>query len=206
MSLPALTAKEERIYRFIRVYFHRHRRPPSYVEIQEEFGYRNASSVQDFLAQLRAKGYIRAPIGANRKRAIELVQDESPDLATVPLEGVVAAGRLSEAISVRDFVEVPRDMLRAGGEYFALTVKGDSMIGDCILDGDIALIRRQGEAANGQTVVALVDSEATIKKYFRREAHVDLVPANPAYEAIRVGEGRELRILGVLVGVIRRLE
>ncbi|MSR84605.1 MAG: repressor LexA [Candidatus Latescibacteria bacterium] len=206
MSRPALTAGEKRIYQFICAYVLRHRRPPTYQEIREEFGYRHPSSIQDFLVRLRDKGYIRVPIGANRKRAIEVVETESSELASIPLEGAVAAGRLSEAISVHDFIDVPRSMLRAGAEYFALKIQGDSMIGDCILSGDIALIRRQEQAENGQTVVALVGSEATIKRYYRRERHIELQPANPAYETIRVDEGAEVRILGVLVSVIRHLE
>ncbi len=206
MNQPALTEKEERIYQFIRDYAHQYRRPPTYEEIRTRFGYRHTSSIQDFLVQLRDKGYIRVPIGANRKRAIEVVESESSELATVPLEGTVAAGRLSEAVNIRDYIEVPRSMLRAGGEYFALRVKGDSMIEDCILSGDIALIRRQQQAENGQTVVALVDNEATIKKYFRRRRHIELVPANPNYEAIRIGEDTSIAILGVLVSIIRHLE
>lgn len=206
MNQPALTAKEERIYQFIRDYARQFRRPPTYEEIRRKFGYRQVSSIQDFITQLRDKGYIRVPIGANRKRAIEVVEAESSELATVPLEGTVAAGRLSEAVNIRDFIEVPRSMLRAGGEYFALRVKGDSMIEDCILSGDIALIRRQQQAENGQTVVALVGSEATIKKYYRRKRHLELVPANPNYEAIRIEEDTPFAILGVLVSIIRQLE
>lgn len=209
MNQVPLTEKENRIYSFIKTYFEEHQRPPTYQEIQKEFSYSAISTVQDFLSQLRTKGYIRAPFGENRKRAIELVDfngAESDAVAQLPLLGKVAAGRPIEAIETRDYVEVPRSLLRQGGEYFALTVKGDSMIEDCILEGDYVVIKRQASAANGQTVVAIVDNQATIKRFYQRKTHVELHPANPNYDIIMVEPHSEFKILGVLSSVIRRLE
>lgn len=206
MGLPPLTDKERRIYDFISSYFDEFERPPTYAEIREQFGYKHNSSVQDFINQLRAKGYIKAPIGSNRKRAIELVtRKHISDVELVPLEGVVAAGRLTEAVHNRDYIEVPRTLLKSGVDYFALKVKGDSMVDECIRDGDWVVIRRQSIAHNGQTVVALVDqSEATIKKYYKRKEHIELVPANPNYATIKVKQSSDFKILGVLSNVIRR--
>jgi repressor LexA len=209
MTPTALTDKEQRIYGFIKTYFQEHSRPPTYQEIQKEFSYSAISTVQDFLSQLKTKGYIRAPFGENKKRAIELVDFSTADTDAVmqlPLLGKVAAGRPIEAIETRDYVEVPRSLLRPGGEYFALTVKGDSMIEDCIMDGDYVVIKRQASAANGQTVVAIVDSQATIKRFYQKKSHVELHPANPNYDVIHVEPHSEFKILGVLSSVIRRLE
>ena len=206
--MPPLTEKEERIYNFISSYFDEYNRPPTYSEIKDKFNYRNNSSIQDFINQLRAKGYIKVPIGSNKKRAIELVTKKKiSDIELVPLEGRVAAGKLTEAINNRDYVEIPRSLLRSGTEYFALQVKGDSMIEDCIMDGDLVIIKKQNIANNGQTVVALVDNtEATIKKYFKRKTHIELIPANPNYDVIKIEQNQEFKILGVLASVIRRLE
>ena len=208
MSLIPLTEKEERVYEFLTEYYEAKHRPPTYAEIRDHFGYKNNSSVQDFITQLRMKGYIKVPIGANKKRAIEIVsQKRISDVELVPLEGSVAAGVLTEAVNNRDYVEIPRNLLKSGVEYFALKVKGDSMIEDCIMDGDLVVIRRQSHAENGQTVVALVDqSEATIKRYYKRKGHIELVPANANYNVIHIAPETEIKILGVLASVIRRFE
>jgi repressor LexA len=207
MSLPSLTEKEKRVYDFIKVYFKKNNRPPTYNEIQEKFDYSAISTVQDFISQLKQKGYIKAPIGANRKRAIELVKDyEISDVERLPLLGKVAAGYPIEAVENREYVDIPRSLLRRGVEYFALTVKGDSMIEDCIMDGDYVVIKRQANAENGETVVAIVDNEATIKRYYQRKGHVELHPANPKYNVIHVAPHSDFKILGVLASVIRRLD
>ncbi len=207
MSLPSLTEKEQRIYDYIKFYFDQNNRPPTYHEIQDQFEYSAISTVQDFISQLRVKGYIKAPIGANRKRAIELVRDyEDSDVERLPMLGKVAAGYPIEAVENREFVDVPRSLLRSGVEYFALTVKGDSMIEDCIMDGDYVVIKRQANAENGDTVVAIVDNEATIKRYYHRKSGVELHPANPKYSVIHVSPLSEFKILGVLASVIRRLD
>lgn len=135
-------------------------------------------------------------------RSIENFQETT----SIPLEGKVAAGKLTEAVRSNESVEVPKNMLKPGAEYFALTVKGDSMIEDCIMEGDLVVIKRQHSALNGQTVVALVEDEATIKKYYRRHGKIELHPANPHFQIITVPENKEFKILGVLASVIRRLD
>ena len=124
----------------------------------------------------------------------------------IPHEGKVAAGKLTEAVRSPESVQVPRHLLKPGAAYFALTVKGDSMIEDCIMEGDLVVIKRQHSAQNGQTVVALVNDEATIKRYYRRPDKIELHPANPSFDVITVPADKEFKILGVLASVIRRLE
>ncbi len=130
-----------------------------------------------------------------------------PTSAVLPLVGRVAAGAPIEAIEQQQMVEVPATMLKSG-EHFVLQVCGDSMIEDGILEDDLAIIRKQGSANNGQTVVALIDNAATIKKYFRYTDRVELHPANPAYAPIVVqqNEPHDFKIEGILVGVIRNLD
>lgn len=120
----------------------------------------------------------------------------------IPMAGVVAAGLPIEPVEQSEWVEVPPSMVRSG-ETFALRVKGESMIEDGILPGDLVVIRKQSTAQNGQTVVALVNREATIKTYFKRARHIELHPANVAMKPFVVTPADELTIEGVLVGVIR---
>lgn len=202
-----LTPKEQKVLSFIKSYSEKHGYAPTYAEIQEKFHYSAVGSVQQFIKQLVAKGHLRVPLGDSKKRAIEVVEvGDSSDLMAIPLEGQVAAGRLTEAVRQSEALEVPRSFLKTGHEYFALRVKGDSMIEDCILDGDLVVIRRQPTASNGQTVVALVDDEATIKRYYKRRDHIELHPANPQFDVIQVKSNKEFKILGVLASVIRKLE
>jgi repressor LexA len=201
-----LTRKEIAVLNFIRTYHSRHGVCPTYAEIQNALDYKAISSIQQFVAQLVGKGYLKAPLGSNRKRGLELSERESADMIEIPLEGKVAAGRLTAAVQNRERIAVPKYMLRSGVEYFALRIKGDSMAGDCILDGDLVVIRRQATAQNGQTVVALVDDEATIKRFRKTKTHIELHPANPHYEVIRIEAGRDCQILGILSSVIRQLE
>jgi repressor LexA len=124
--------------------------------------------------------------------------------ASVPLLGEVAAGRPLEPFEQPEPTEIPPSLLR-GGENFALRVRGDSMIDEGIHDGDIVIVRRQTTAENGQTVVAMVEGETTIKKYYRRGGRVELHPANPQVSPIVVEWG-DLHIRGVVVGLIRRFQ
>lgn len=120
----------------------------------------------------------------------------------IPMAGVVAAGSPIEVVTQSEWVEVPPGMVRTG-ETFALRVKGESMIEDGILSGDLVVVRKQSTAQNGQTVVALVNREATIKTYFKRARHIELHPANAALRPLVVTPADEFAIEGVLVGVIR---
>ena len=116
--------------------------------------------------------------------------------------GIVAAGNPIEPILQAELVEVPPSMLQTG-ENFALQVKGESMLDEGILPGDLVIIHKQRTARNGQTVVALVNQEATIKKYYRKEQQVELHPANASMVPIVVSPSDEFVIEGVLIGVIR---
>jgi len=120
----------------------------------------------------------------------------------IPMVGVVAAGNPIEPILQAELVEVPPSMLQSG-ENFALRVKGESMLDEGILPGDLVIIHKQRTARNGQTVVALVNQEATIKKYYRKEQRVELHPANASMDPIVVSPSDEFVIEGVLIGVIR---
>ena len=125
--------------------------------------------------------------------------------AEIPMAGIVAAGSPIEPVPQSESIEVPPSMLR-GGETFALRVKGESMKEDGILSGDLVIVRKQATARNGQTVVAIVNHEATIKIFHRKEGHIELHPANAAMKPILVSSEDEFRIQGIVAAVIRHFE
>jgi repressor LexA len=133
---------------------------------------------------------------------VSVVLDQLRRNTAVPMAGLVAAGSPIEPVPQSELVDIPPSMLR-GGETFALTVKGESMKDDGILPGDLVVVRKQATAKNGQTIVALVNREATIKTYFKKDRHIELHPANETMQPIIVQPSDEFQIEGVLIGVIR---
>ncbi|HET7057308.1 MAG TPA: transcriptional repressor LexA [Nitrospiraceae bacterium] len=123
----------------------------------------------------------------------------------LPMLGLVAAGTPIETVPQSELVEVPASMIRRG-ETFVLRVKGQSMQEDGILSGDLVVVQKQSTARNGQTVVALVNREATIKKYYRKETRIELHPANAAMQPIFVEPEDEFTIEGLVIGVIRHCQ
>lgn len=123
----------------------------------------------------------------------------------IPMAGIVAAGSPIEPVPQSELIEVPPSMLR-GGDTFALRVKGESMKEEGILSGDLVIVRKQAMARNGQTVVAIVNREATVKVFQRKVRHIELHPANAAMTPIIVRAHDDFRIEGVVIGVIRHCE
>jgi repressor LexA len=133
---------------------------------------------------------------------VQVVLDRLGRSSEIPMAGVVAAGVPIEPVPQSELIDVPPSMLR-GGDTFALRVKGESMKEDGILPGDLVVVKKQATAQNGQTVVALVNHEATIKTYFNRDSHIELRPANAAMQSIIVRPSDTFHIEGILIGVIR---
>ena len=195
----ALTKQQSRVYSFLETYLRRKGRPPSYQEIQDYFGFRSLNSVVKHLKQLERKGYLESPWG-NQKRAFRLLPLRTT-AATIPFLGRVAARAPIEAVEMAEAVEVPESLL-AGGNNFALQVQGESMVDEGIRDGDVLIIRKQDHADNGQTVVAQIEGEATIKKFYQRDDRVELRPANEELKPLIV-PAEKVEIIGVVVGLFR---
>ena len=177
---------------------------PSFEEIAHHFGYSSLATVHEHLSNLERKGYIRKSY--NESRSIELVKaEEGSPAVELPLLGAVAAGLPIEAISQSETLVVPPDMIRRGRDNYALKVQGDSMIDEQIRDGDYIVVSSQESAENGQMVVALVGGEAaTVKKLYREPGNrIRLQPANAGMTPILV-DARDVRVQGVVVGVIRK--
>lgn len=197
--MSPLTPKQKRVLEFIDEYVTANGYPPSQQEIARAFGFRSLGTVQNYLVRLEREGALSREW--NARRGMRLV---SPKIngTELPLVGRVAAGRPIEAINTPDNLDVPASMVTRG-ENFVLRVQGDSMIGDGILDGDYVVVRKQADASNGQTVVALINGEATVKRFYRRDDSIELHPANPAMTIIHVAKDENFHIEGIVVGVIR---
>ncbi|HEY3010671.1 MAG TPA: transcriptional repressor LexA [Micromonosporaceae bacterium] len=211
LAAAELTSRQRRILEFIRDWVEQYGYPPSVREIGEAVGLVSPSSVAYQLKELEKKGLLRRD--PNRPRAVdvrtpgELVDDEAaraarPTPAYVPVVGRIAAGGpiLAEQ-SIEDVFPLPRELV-GEGTLFLLQVKGDSMTEAAICDGDWVVVRQQPTANNGEIVAAMLEGEATVKTYRRREGHVWLMPQNPAFEPIA---GDEATILGRVVAVLRRI-
>lgn len=196
-----LTEKQQAFLSYLSGYIRQWGSSPSFNEIRENFGFASYNTVTNYLKILERKGYIRLPAEKNRKRAIEVISPVETNRFEIPLLGKVAAGRPIEAIEDERPIEIPPSMT-AGGDHFVLQVAGDSMEDDGILDGDFVVVKRQPTAENGQTVVALMENEATVKRYYRKNGQVELRPAHKGMKSIMVSAG-DLRIKGRVVGVIR---
>jgi len=196
-----LTDKQKDFLAYVSRYIEEWGISPSFDEICSYFGYSSYNTVTTYLKTLERKGYIRLPRKKNQKRAIKVISPVETRRFEFPLLGRVAGGKPIETIEDVDVIEVPPSMI-GSGDYFVLQVKGDSMKEDGILDGDFVVVRKQPTAQKGETVVALVNNEATIKKYYKMKRHVELRPANKGMKSIRVEKG-DLRIEGKIVGVIR---
>ena len=201
--MTGITPAQEKVFRFVREYITRHGYSPSYEEVRRHLGFKSLNSVYKHLKQLEERGYLHTPWN-NKKRALYLTPLRSAvkaGAASIPFLGTVAAGIPIEAVQTAESIEVPENFL-GNGSNFALRVQGDSMIEDGIRDGDILIITRQHHAENGQTVVALVAGEATVKKFYRRENEIELKPANSRMKSI-VASAEEVEVVGVVMGLLR---
>jgi repressor LexA len=198
-----LTTRQQEIFDFVKRYVGEHGYPPTVRDIGKAIGLTSSSTVHAHLANLEKLGVLKRD--PTKPRALEVLVNKARGAVApggLPLVGQVAAGTpvLAEE-NIEDYVAVPEI---AGGDQgqFVLEVRGDSMINAGILEGDHVVVRKQDTAENGEIVVALVGEEATVKRFFREEQHVRLQPENEALEPILT---REVRLLGRVVGVCRRV-
>lgn len=209
-----LTARQQAILRVIQETTTERGYPPSVREIGQGVGLTSPSSVAHQLRTLEELGYLRKdpnrpralvvsrPEASSRPSAADLSAPEWANAVSVPLVGRIAAGGpiLAEQ-HTENVMPLPRDLV-GEGELFMLTVVGDSMIDAAICDGDFVVVRRQPTCESGDIVAALLDDEATVKTFKRRDGHAWLMPHNPAYEPIL---GDNAQILGKVVSVLRKV-
>ncbi|MBX3040022.1 MAG: transcriptional repressor LexA [Bdellovibrionaceae bacterium] len=229
LPLQSLSPKEKAFLEFVESQMKTTGICPSYQEIMDHFGFASFNSVQNYLRQLTNKGYIEMP--AHQKRAIRILHSAQAlqedlerrlstepsrgsllqargEVLSLPLLGKVAAGQPLERIKNDEFVEVPPHMVKKPDSTFVLEVEGDSMIDDGIWDGDYLLIQKQQTAKNGDIIVASVDNEATVKRFYlktgsQEDATVELRPSNPRLKSMWYSPD-VVEIRGLVVGLLRR--
>lgn len=201
-----LTKRQQQILDFIRAEIHRRGFPPAVREIGEAVGLSSSSTVHSHLAALEAKGFIRRD--PSKPRALEVLDYRDADRAVdygqvraVPMVGQVAAGTpILAAENIDSTLPLPAEL--ADENTFILKVKGESMIEAGILDGDYVVVRQQKDATNGDIVVAMLEDEATVKRFFREPDRIRLQPENSSMEPIYT---RDVAILGKVQALFRRL-
>ncbi|MDT7786233.1 MAG: repressor LexA [Pseudonocardiales bacterium] len=207
LDTTVLPDRQQRILVAIRDWVVEHGYSPSTREIGDAVGLKSSSSVSKHLSALEDKGFLKRGASVTRPMDVRVFLHEtaaaqlSDDSISVPVVGDIAAGTPISAIEhVDDVLSLPRGLVGRGSNVFALRVRGDSMIDAAICDGDMVVIQQSQEAYSGQIVAAMIDEEATVKVYQRRNGHVFLEPRNPDYPVI---DGDKAVILGIVVSVLR---
>ncbi len=199
-NVDQLTERQREIYEFIREKIESRGYGPTVREIGEAFDIKSPNGVMCHLNALVKKKLIDREGG--RARAIRLKDHRRPAVG-LPLMGVVAAGSPTQAVAQDERLEF--EELFGGRDHFALKVRGQSMIENHIEDGDYVIIRKQPNAENGERVVARIDDEVTLKRFYKDRNRIRLEPANGTMSPILVDDDEDVEILGVLVGVARKV-
>lgn len=210
-----LTRRQKEVLDFILEFREQEGISPTHREICDRFGYSSYGTVHKHLKLLRDKGFLQR--AGHQKRGIAVVEETvrqqqsataSPiavgeRVQELPFHGRIAAGRPIEALSGTDTLGVPPHLLAGGKPHFVLRVAGDSMIEEGIHDGDFVVVRGTDAAEMGEMVVALIDGEATLKRYYPENGRVRLQPANAAMEPLWV-DPEQLTVQGIVVGLMRK--
>ncbi|WP_314742855.1 transcriptional repressor LexA [Treponema lecithinolyticum] len=200
--MKELTSRQQEVLRFITSFTEENSCPPTVRETGMHFCI-SVKAVQDHFAALRKKGYLAPAV--RRSRSLKILIDDTDNQMRrsecIPVLGSVAAGHpifCDENYS--GSVYIPGSMVQKDQQYFAVYVRGDSMIDAGILEGDLAVIRQQEHARNGSIVVALIDEDVTLKRFFKEAERIRLQPENPKYNPLYC---TNIKILGVLSNIIR---
>jgi repressor LexA len=199
-----LTKRQQQIYEFLLAYQLEHGYPPTLREICHNFGMASTRAASDHLEALDRKGMIKRE--ADLSRGIKFTDQKRLRTGrSLPLVGRVAAGAPLLAFDdVTDYITLDESLTRHENS-FMLEVQGESMIGAHILDGDFIIVKRQETANDGEIVVALLGDEATVKRLEKRGSKIRLIPENPTMSPIPVPRPEELRIVGIVTGLVRKM-
>ena len=199
--MKGITDRQKEVLTFISSYTDANGYPPTVREISEHFEI-SIRAVQDHILALQKKGFLSQ--AQKRARSIKVLSDSdasAPFVGRVPLLGTVAAGKplLCEE-NLDGYLNLTEPFVRPGKSYFALRVRGQSMINAGILEGDLAVIEQASSAVDGQIIVAVIDDAITLKRYYKEADRVRLQPENPAFQPIYCSD---LRIVGILSNIVR---
>ena len=194
-----LTNRQQQVLNFIQDFQNEHGFSPTVREVAAHFGFRSPRAAHDHIKALEKKGYLKPASG--RPRALGLVNPKNG----IPILGKIAAGQPLLAVEEPDEILGLEPAFFGAGRFFALKVKGDSMIEDHIAEGDLVILRAQETAHPGEVAAVLLDDEVTLKHVYVTSEGVELRPANFTMKSIRISfEDDPPRILGVMVGLVRK--
>ena len=197
-----LSPKKQRFVNYISDFTNTHDRPPTFVEIMAGLNILSLGTINWYVNELEKEGVIQRMRGKNGKRALSVLEMHIDN--RLPLLGLIAAGYPLEVFENTEYMDVPPQYLKPGN--YVLKVNGNSMIDDQIKDGDFVIIKRVETANNGDTVVALVNNEATLKRYYKRKNGIELHPQNSDFDIIRVNSGDDFQINGIVLAVFREYD
>ncbi|PIQ08327.1 MAG: repressor LexA [Ignavibacteriales bacterium CG18_big_fil_WC_8_21_14_2_50_31_20] len=203
-----LTERQENIYQFIKDFIDFNSYPPTYREIGTHFNIASTFGVKRHIDALIKKGFLN--IGENSSRTISITENSlsskiiNADTIEIPIIGRVAAGQpiLAEE-NIEGTINIQASLINSKANCFALKVKGDSMINAGIFEGDVVIINPQKDANNGEIIVAMIDNEATLKRFERKNGNISLIPENDNYSPINVHNLDNFSIIGKALGVFR---
>ncbi|MBU0625481.1 transcriptional repressor LexA [Patescibacteria group bacterium] len=196
-----LTKKQHQLLKFITEYLHDNGYAPSYREIGEAFGLSSTATVHEHIKNLERKGYLSNNNGTGRTLEVDRSLTRLAEAFTLPLKGLITAGEPIEAVEQNEELTVPASLVRKPDKTYVLRVRGDSMIQDGILSGDLVVVESNPSPRDGEIVVALIDNEfATLKRFYRERGRVRLQPANNNLKPLYV---KDLVVQGVVRAIIR---
>ncbi len=194
-----LSPKKQKFLNFIKTFTFSNDRPPTFIEIMSGLNFNSLGTVNWYIVELEKEGKIERVKGFNGKRALSVLESKIQN--QLPLLGVVSAGSPVEVFDNIEYIDAPE--VYCNKDNFMLKVDGDSMIDDGILNGDLIIAKKVQIAQAGDTVIASIDGEATLKRFYIGSNGVELHPRNNKYDIIHVNESDEFIIQGKLVAVIR---
>jgi len=194
-----MSPKKQRFIDYIRTFTTENGRAPTFVEIMKGLSFSSLGTVNWYIVELEKEGIIKRVKGHNGKRALSLLEEKIDN--QLPLLGLVAAGMPIENFDSYEMIDVPKQFHNKAD--YVLRVDGDSMTDDGILNGDYVILKKVQVARPGDTVVALINGEATLKQYYHGSNGIELHPKNNNYSIIHVNPDDDLHIQGLVVGIVR---
>ena len=195
-----LSPKKQRFVNFITTFTYTNNRPPTFVEIMSGLSIKSLGTIDWYVKELEKENVIKRIKGKNGKRALSVLEENINN--KLPFLGIIAAGSPIEVFENNEYVEVPIEYVN--NKNYILKVNGDSMSDDHIVDGDYVIIRKKEIAFNGDIIVALLNNEATLKKYYLGDNGVELHPQNSDYDIIYVKGTDSFEINGIVLAVFRK--
>ena len=194
-----ISPKKQRFVDFIQNFTYENNRPPTFIEIMGGLDIRSLGTINWYVNELEREGVLQRIRCKNGKRALSILEQKIQN--RLPLLGLIAAGHPLEVFEDSEYMDVPPQYLKP--ENYVLKVNGNSMIDDQIQDGDYIIVKRTETAHNGDTVVALVNHEATLKRYYMGDKGIELHPQNSDFDIIHVKPADDFQINGIVLAVFR---